>query len=362
MTHRLLFRLATLVPCVVPAVASAQQARVVPPGFADIEGNLLSNSLFGRAQSGVQFLCDPNVVAGAPGLIFDVSFRVEADANTYPAYTKQYKLTAAQTPIAAVAMTRDPVANHAGATPTIVFQMPLNLPASVPATVLPKPFAITLPFNAPFTYDPALGGLLLTATTDDAITQQGPYRLDAASTRNDRAGGIVASLAPGCNAAGAAVSLAVDATLLHFGGTLTATITGNSPGAFPLAAFLLGATRQNVDLTPLGMTGCTLDTDILAAISVLEAGGVYAPVSLPIPSDPLLEGVPFFAQALGVTATPGTLAGSVTSNLVGLRIGNPVGHSIWSQSMFTLNLTSTQWSMGTVGTFQPVLRLGGILP
>ncbi|MBI5850037.1 MAG: hypothetical protein HZB39_03210 [Planctomycetes bacterium] len=362
MTHPLVFRLAILVPCAIPAVASAQQARVVPPGFADIEGNLLSTYPFGRAAGGMQFVCDPNVVASAPGLIFDVAFRVDADANTYQAYTKQYKLTAAQTPIAAAAMTRDPVANHGGATPTVVFQTPLNVPASSPVSILPKPFSITLPFAAPFTYDPALGGLILTLTTDDAISPPGTYRLDAASTRNDRAGGIVASLAPGCNAAGAAVSLAVDATLLHFGGTLTATITGNSPGAFPLAAFLLGATRQNVDLTPLGMTGCTLDTDILASITVLETGGAYAPVILPIPADPLLEGVPFFAQALGVTATPGTLAGSVTGNLVGLRIGNPVGHSIWSQSMFTTNPTATQWSIGQVGTYQPVLRLGGILP
>jgi hypothetical protein len=146
-----------------PTFATAQATtRVVPPGFAEIEGNLLSTSLFGRAQSGMQFLCDPLVVASAPGLVLDVSFRVESDGNTYAAYTKQYKLTVAQTSVTAATMTRDPVANHAGATPTVVFQMPLNVPASSPVTVLPKPFSITLPFSAPFAYDPALGGLLLT--------------------------------------------------------------------------------------------------------------------------------------------------------------------------------------------------------
>jgi hypothetical protein len=140
-----------------PTFATAQATtRVVPPGFAEIEGNLLSTSLFGRAQSGMQFLCDPLVVASAPGLVLDVSFRVESDGNTYAAYTKQYKLTVAQTSVTAATMTRDPVANHAGATPTVVFQMPLNVPASSPVTVLPKPFSITLPFSAPFAYDPAL--------------------------------------------------------------------------------------------------------------------------------------------------------------------------------------------------------------
>jgi hypothetical protein len=167
---------------------------------------------------------------------------------------------------------------------------------------------------------------------------------------------------PGCSAGGAAMTLAADATQLHFGGALAATLTSNSPGSFPLAAFLLGFTRQNVDLSALGMTGCTLNTDIAASLSVLETAGSYPPVNLGIPNTSSLEGAALFAQVLGVTATPGTLAGSVTSNLLGLRIGNPTGHSVWSQSMFTLNLASTQWSIGGVGTFMPVLQLGGILP
>ena len=142
-----------LIPFVALVVAGtglAQQSRVIPPGLADIEGNLSSTSPFGRTTAGMQFLCDPNVVATAPGFVIDIGLRDEGDQNTYQSYTKQYKLTAAQTSVLAAAMTTDPVVNHGGSTPVVVFQALLNVPGSVPQAVLPKPFALRLPFNAPF--------------------------------------------------------------------------------------------------------------------------------------------------------------------------------------------------------------------
>ena len=89
-----------LIPFVALVVAGtglAQQSRVIPPGLADIEGNLSSTSPFGRTTAGMQFLCDPNVVATAPGVVIDIGLRDGGDQNTYQSYTKQYKRTAAQT-------------------------------------------------------------------------------------------------------------------------------------------------------------------------------------------------------------------------------------------------------------------------
>lgn len=349
----------------VVAPLCAQQARVVPSGLADIEGNLISTYPIGRTNGGLQIIADPNQVASAPGFVLEAAFRVDgADPNlSYVGYTKQYKLTVAQTTVTAAAMTTNPVTNHAGATPTIVFQQPMNIPSSSAQPTAPRPFSVRFPFNQTFPYDPNLGGLILTLTTDDTTSVSPSWRLDGASLRNDRPDGLVGALAPGCTGiGGAAMTLAVDATQLNFGGNLAATITSNTAGAFPLSAFLLGFQRQALDLTPLGMSGCTLGTTIDAALTVPEVGGVYAPVVLSIPNNPALEGAPMFSQVLGVGTTPGSLTGSVVSNLLGLRIGNPAGHSTWAQSMFTSDPNSTSWSLGRVGTFMPVLELTGILP
>ena len=365
-TTGLRLRLLAALPLLCAVVPlSAQATRVVPPGFEEVEGNSLSTYPLGRMTAGLQILCDPNVVAHAPGFVLEAAFRIEGSdpLATYAAYTKQYVLTAAQTTVTAAAMATDPVANHNGATPVTVFAAALNVPASAATPTGPRPFSIALPFNAPFTYDPANGGLLLTLTTNDSITPPGTYRLDAANPRNDRSGGIISERLLGCaNALGQSMTLAADATQLHFGGALSATLTSSAPGSFPLAAFLLGFQHRVVDLGPLGMTGCSLGLDIAGVVSVPEVSGSYAPVTLAVPGSPALEGGALFGQVLGLAPSTGSLVGSVASNVLAMRIGNPGGGSVWSQSMFATDPVAGSWFMGRVGTYMPVLELRGVLP
>ncbi len=88
-------------------------------------------------------------------------------------------------------------------------------------------------------------------------------------------------------------------------------------GGLP-AVLLFGATPMAVDLTPVGATGCTLTTDVLAALYGVTSPGPNGEVdfNFPIPPDPWLVGVSFrtqaaFAQAganpLGVFASRGTI-------------------------------------------------------
>lgn len=94
---------------------------------------------------------------------------------------------------------------------------------------------------------------------------------------------------------------------------------GNSSLAAAPFALSIGAQQLAVDLTPAGAPGCALNAslDFVFVAGVLDAEAQGA-VALPIPQDPRLNGVVFFAQMLA--ATTGNAMGIAWSNGVRTRI------------------------------------------
>ncbi|PIE22084.1 MAG: hypothetical protein CSA62_14370 [Planctomycetota bacterium] len=80
-----------------------------------------------------------------------------------------------------------------------------------------------------------------------------------------------------------------------------------------IAFFLLGATKQSVNLSPVGMPGCTLYTDILQTSSGVAKNNV-ASSTFTIPAVPSLIGMSWLQQAVVLDLKANKL-GLVTSNL-----------------------------------------------
>ena len=74
-----------------------------------------------------------------------------------------------------------------------------------------------------------------------------------------------------------------------------------------------------LDLTPIGMTGCTLHTGVDMVVALTANQGV-ASWAVPIPADPGLVGSTLFQQALIVDQGANAL-GVTTSNAGEVRIG-----------------------------------------
>lgn len=352
----------TVLAVFLAAPTPAQNRKVLPPGFATIEGNATHTYPFGRQTGGIQMIHDATWVTQQQGLVQGVRFRAEgSDFNAnLPGYSKAYDLTVATTPISGIGMTTDPVQNHGGVQPTMAFSATLNVPNSAAQPTAPRPFAIHFPFNQPFPFDGTQGNLILTLTTADTISPPARYGLDAATLRSTTGEGAIETISLGCmNGTGAELSLLVDEPSFTWGGQLLATVMSNSPGAFPTAVLLLGLNRVDLDLGIVGMPGCNLVAGDAIAQTIVETGGSYPPYTLPIPSTASLEGVALIGQVLGLTQT-GTLTGAVTSDGLGMRIGSLTGASVQGQSIFTMDQVS--WFIGRVGTYMPIVELDGIFP
>ncbi len=83
--------------------------------------------------------------------------------------------------------------------------------------------------------------------------------------------------------------------------------------------FNMGFLKQNIDLSPFGVTGCYLLASIDASVSMMFAGGGSSVVQFPVPVNPTILGVTFYAQAIAIV--PGlNVFGIVTSNAAEVRV------------------------------------------
>jgi hypothetical protein len=132
---------------------------------------------------------------------------------------------------------------------------------------------------------------------------------------------ISASLPASYAAATFAVQpLQFDAAAPQLGTTIPLT-TSNVPAASQFGAVIMGLTNVAVDLSTIGMAGCTRYTDALASVLWLPAG--YS-VSVPftIPANPAFTGVVLVAQSVAYAPAAGlTLLGAISSNGVTLTLG-----------------------------------------
>lgn len=106
------------------------------------------------------------------------------------------------------------------------------------------------------------------------------------------------------------------------GTTLTVT-TADIPAGALVAGLLFGLTQRQpgIDLSPLGLTGCTRYLDPVDQIVRLAPPAVW-PQSVPIPSNTGLLNTDVFLQSIVLLGPPPTSGFGVTSDALALHIGN----------------------------------------
>ncbi|MCA8943121.1 MAG: vanadium-dependent haloperoxidase [Planctomycetes bacterium] len=120
----------------------------------------------------------------------------------------------------------------------------------------------------------------------------------------------------GCAGSAGVVSLAAQPSGMPVPGSTMVVDVTNLPMAAANTVMFLGLTRppSPLDLTPIGMGGCTLDTNIFATPVVPAAGGT-AQWSLNIPDNPFWLGKSLYHQAFTLDLGVNTLG--VTSSVAG---------------------------------------------
>ncbi len=349
----------------------AQQTKVLPIGMDFVEGPTVFINPFNQANPtcGIQVLIDASNFHPGPAVLTGLRFRPTQQTQTSISFTKPYQVNLYVVPTTATAFEAtlspyDPNAVIAGATPTQVFNGPLTLPATTPLTVTPAPFAIYIPFAAPFLYDPAAGNLLVMLESTDLTPVPTTCRIDAVQFRETDITGVVAPIdGQGCVVAGASLQASTAATSVVIGSTIQTTLTATPPLAFVAAYAVLAFARADTDLAVIGMPGCTgrIQGTFLDQILIAGPGGL-PPVTWPVPADPNLIGVAAVAQTIGLAAS-GLLQDSVISNAEALRVADSALRVPSMMAGFhTVSGSVNAWFHGTLGEFTPIVQLEGIFP
>lgn len=130
---------------------------------------------------------------------------------------------------------------------------------------------------------------------------------------------------PSCRGAGVGGVLTADDARPWLGEPFDLRLTGIPPSSMALLllgfspTLLFGQIPLPLDLSTLGLTGCTLYTDVAVTLPMLNTGGT-ATLALPIPASPNFAGGAFYLQGLfsNLAANP---AGLLTTNAAAGVIG-----------------------------------------
>ncbi len=341
----------------------AQQSKVIPSGMDFVEGPQTFTYPFGRVDTGLYVLFDADQVTTAQGLLTGMNFRPTQTTSSSLGYTKPYRVTAYTVPTTAAQMyalgSPFVAANLVGsAVGTVLFQGNLTLPATGPLTVTPAPFNINIPFTTPYVYDGTQGNLLLLLETTDATAVPGTYRVDAVQFRNSLIEGVAQDIdTVGCAAGGASLVVSTAASSVILGSQIDTTVAASAGGILSVAFATLGFVRQDLDLAPFGLPGCTSRGGASFVSQLLIDTGTGFPHAFwAVPNDPSFIGLPLVTQAVGL---PASGAGAAVSNAQALRVGPNTFPTVKSMMAWRVG---TSWFQGQVGQYIPVMRLDGVFP
>ncbi len=322
-----------IVLAVLLSLASGQSPLVVPSSHAAAEGTTSTNVPFGRSTpTRVQSVYDSLLFQG-PCTITGLRLRLDGGATTAGKLV-DCEIRMSTMPHAMTAM--GPVfAQNRGADEIIVLaRQLLQLPAGGTAAV-PQSFLPVVALSQSFSYDPALGPLLIEVVVFGQ--PPGAYPLDATYVCTSTAAAVGP---PACvPAVGNPLRVESASTQVLWGRPWLARVLDAPAGA--MVTLVLGSRDSGSfagwslpqDLASVGAPSCYLSIDMGAAFFQTALGDGSALFTLAIPNQPALIGASFFFQA--GAASPGANAlGIVTSQARSISVCGlePVAR-VWSSGV-----------------------------
>jgi hypothetical protein len=318
-------------------LAAQVSANVIPNGFTNSDGPILSDYAFGAYDTRRQLLIDSNELSSSRNRnLAGLQLRRNAGGDVEPleAGRIHLRVTVSSSPVTAENAREDFAANR-GPDETVVFDGVVDLPAcpAAPSDPAPwvEPFAVTIPFQTPFR---------LASSTLCIETETSPYVDPVTGTRTDpwwpvdsvteRDPEEPSILGPSCwseNPTQAPACTVPDTFVL--GGRGVFTLSG--PATPRTAVCLVGLSGTDFNGLPLpfaldmfGAPGCSLQVAPFLQIPSVLTRAPAGPrtegrAELPIPRDNNLSGLPLFAQWM--VFSPGSnLLGTNWTNGVSIRI------------------------------------------
>jgi hypothetical protein len=297
---------------VLPTLALAQQAVIVPPTHATADAGSMA-WVAGSVDLRQQILIDGVHLAPLVGTsLTSLTFRRDTShRGALAAFTGDVVLSLSTSPHASSAQTSETMAANAGADERLVFRGPMVAPAS------PAPLGATVPWDAQNTIEiaftqpfPYRGGTLCIDLRGMPVGANAWWPVDVAQ---DLTAGQVRYVGASCH--DPQIVATVDKTRTHTVSESTL-IVGNSVRSFArgtpnaLASLLVGLRELTppVDLGAVGAPGCRLSIEPLAALPTQQVSapivpalvhiGGYVSATLHVPSDGALFDAQFALQWL----------------------------------------------------------------
>ena len=341
-----------LVLCATTALASAQNALVLPASHAALEGTTSTNVPFGRSSAvRVQQVYDAMLFSG-PRSITALSFRIDGMATAAQKQVDcEIRMSTTARPLTQTSPT---FALNRGANETVVrSRRLLTLPASGTAAQ-PSPFLPQIALDAPFAYDPAQGSLCVEIVVH--AQPPGAYPLDATYVCDSQEQPIgPAACQP---SQGLPLRIENASSGVMWGRPWLVRALDAAPGS--LVVLALGSSETGtwngaplpVDLTPAGAPSCFVSIDIVDTFFQAALGDGSAAFGFNVPNDPRLTGVWLRYQAGALTNGANAL-GVLTSQAKKIEICGfePVAR-VWSSG------TTATDGLREIGT-APVLVVHG---
>lgn len=334
------------------SLTRAQTSVVVPPSHAGVEGTASTNVPFGRSTEVRCQLAYDAVLVPRAGVIDAIALRLDG-GQTAAGKQVEFSVRAATMATSLLALQATFAMNPGADDREVHARRIVALPAhGAPST--PSPFHLAVPFDVPFPYDPARGGLLF----DIAVYGQAPgaYPLDATFVCESP---TLRYGPAGCGPTGRTLVADTATRQVMWGNPLTLQV--RNALANQGAAIMLGSREQgswagiNIphDLAPYGASGCWLSIDpLLMTYGLVDATGT-ANFPFTLPTRPELIGS--YVRFQGLALEPGYNALGVSTSQPGkVMVCGPerVGR-VWAG---TLAATQGAREIGTALPLQLSLR------
>ena len=325
------------------------QGLVLPPSHAAVEGTGSTNVPFGRFGPMRAQMAYDGALFSRPVVIRALGLRPDGGAA---AVGKSVELEIRLSTMPwGVASARSTFAVNRGPDELVVFgAKKVQLP-SVTAPSAPSQFALQLPLDRSFSYDPANGPLLVEAIVLDQ--PPGAYSLDATYLCSSP---FVEFGPAGCGVGGRVLEVTVPTAQVLWGSSLHVEIRGAPPGGVTGLAFgTIESGAWNgvpipLDLSPFGAPQCHISTDLLVILPGNADGSGVESYPLSVPAVPALQNEWLRFQGLALDSAANSLG-------VVLSQGGKVQVCGWEPvaRVYASSATAT-WGYSEVGV-APVLEI-----